>query len=158
MIELMGPICGTVFGGNARSQADGGFNSGGPSAGDGDRFEHRIDDGGDLRFPTAQPTGLLDEAEGPRRLRGRTIGIVAIIVVVIALLAGALYYTSRPNAPTYKIGACVLHSGDKVVGASCSMAGAFKIVSKVTDPSACPDTKNPYVSVDKTVYCLAPVQ
>jgi len=147
-----------VFGGNARGQADGGFANSGPSTGDGGRYDQRMDDGGDLRYPTSQPTGLLDEAGGPRRLRGRTIGIIAIIVVVVALLAGALYYTSRPNAPTYKIGACVQHDGDKVVGASCSMAGAFKIVSKVTDPSACPDTKNPYVSVDKTIYCLAPVQ
>ncbi|HKE67066.1 MAG TPA: hypothetical protein VKB59_20790 [Micromonosporaceae bacterium] len=99
-----------------------------------------------------------DGAHQSTRRWPRTVAVVAVVLLVIGLGAGALYYTSRPNAPTYEIGACVTHSGDKVVAAACSAPESYKIVSKVSDPSACPDTKNPYVSVnnDKTIYCLAP--
>jgi hypothetical protein len=93
--------------------------------------------------------------------RRRTAGIVAIVVLVIGLGAGALYYTSRPNPPSYQIGSCVQHSGDKVIGSSCNAPNSFKIVSKVTDASACSNTNDPYLYVgsDKsTVYCLSPTQ
>ncbi len=94
----------------------------------------------------------------PRRWT-RTAGIVAIVVIVIGLAAGALYYTSRPNAPSYQIGSCVQHSGEKVNGSACTAPNSFKIVSKVSDPSACPKANDPYLYLgnDKsTVYCLAP--
>ena len=97
-------------------------------------------------------------APEPRR-RTRTAGIVAIVVIVIGLAAGALYYTSRPNAPSYKIGSCVQHSGENVNGSACTAPNSFKIVSKVSDPSACPNSNDPYLYLgnDKsTVYCLAP--
>jgi len=101
-----------------------------------------------------------DDGPGRTRHTWRIAGIVAIVLLVIGLGAGALYYTSRPNSPSYQIGACVQHSGDKVVAASCSTPGSYKIVSKVTDPAACPNAKDPYVSLDndKTIYCLAPTQ
>jgi hypothetical protein len=111
--------------------------------------------GGAGATPGATDFGL---APGPRR-RTRTAGIVAIIVIVIGLAAGALYYTSRPNAPSYQIGSCVQHSGEKVNGAACTAPNSFKIVSKVSDPNACPNAKDPYLYLgnDKsTVYCLAP--
>lgn len=97
-------------------------------------------------------------APEPRRWT-RTAGIVAIVVIVIGLAAGALYYTSRPNAPSYQIGSCVQHSGEKVNGSACTAPNSFKIVSKVSDPSACPNANDPYLYLgnDKsTVYCLAP--
>jgi hypothetical protein len=89
----------------------------------------------------------------------RTAGIVAIVVIVIGLAAGALYYTSRPNAPSYQIGSCVQHTGEKVNGSPCTAPNSFKIVSKVSDPDACPDANDPYLYLDNdksTVYCLAP--
>ena len=97
-------------------------------------------------------------APEPRRWT-RTAGIVAIVVIVIGLAAGALYYTSRPNPPSYQIGSCVQHSGEKVNGSACTAPNSFKIVSKVSDPSACPNANDPYLYLgnDKsTVYCLAP--
>jgi hypothetical protein len=113
--------------------------------------------GGNGSTPGAADLGM---APGPRR-RTRTAGIVAIVVIVIGLAAGALYYTSRPNAPSYQIGSCVQHSGDKVNGAACTAPNSFRIVSKVSDPGACPNANDPYLYLDNnksTVYCLAPNQ
>lgn len=104
------------------------------------------------------PGADIKPAPEPRR-RTRTAGIVAIVVIVIGLAAGALYYTSRPNAPSYQIGSCVQHSGEKVNGSACTAPDSFKIVSKVSDPSACPNANDPYLylgSDKSTIYCLAP--
>jgi hypothetical protein len=104
------------------------------------------------------PGADIRPAPQPRRWT-RMAGIVAIVVIVIGLAAGALYYSSRPNAPSYQIGSCVQHSGEKVNGSACTAPNSFKIVSKVSDPSACPNANDPYLYLgnDKsTVYCLAP--
>ena len=137
------------------------------------RFESPFAPGDGVRIPTgtssftspgsvggdgAAPAADIRPAPAPRR-RTRTAGIVAIVVIVIGLAAGALYYTSRPNAPSYQIGSCVQHSGEKVNGSACTAPNSFKIVSKVSDPSACPNANDPYLYLgnDKsTVYCLAP--
>lgn len=141
------------------------------------RFDSPVAPGEGVRIPTGTSsfTSLGSGGEGggggrvapgpdirpapePRRWT-RTAGIVAIVVIVIGLAAGALYYTSRPNAPSYQIGSCVQHSGEKVNGSACTAPNSFKIVSKVSDPSACPNANDPYLYLGNdrsTVYCLAP--
>ena len=139
------------------------------------RFDSPFAPGDGVRIPTgtssfASPGSIGGDGGGvaagadvlpapkPRRWT-RTVGIVAIVVIVIGLAAGALYYTSRPNAPSYQIGSCVQHSGEKVNGAACTAPNSFKIVSKVSDPSACPNANDPYLYLGNdrsTVYCLAP--
>lgn len=114
---------------------------------------------GEAGRPGASPaTDGPGRAAEPRR-RARMVGIVALVVIVIGLAAGALYYTSRPNAPSYQIGACVQHTGEKVNGSACTAPNSFKIVSKVSDPNACPNANDPYLYLDSdksTVYCLSP--
>lgn len=84
-------------------------------------------------------------------------GYIAIAVLVVALGAGALYYTSRPNPPEYKVGSCVQESGGKAAEVSCSESGAFRIVSRVSDHAQCPDPAQPYATLSSggnSVLCL----
>jgi hypothetical protein len=142
------------------------------------RFDTPVPSGEGVRIPTGSSSftpaaaagtgdgrgaaGATDVGPAPEPRRWtRTAGIIAIVVIVIGLAAGALYYTSRPNAPSYQIGSCVQHSGEKVNGSACTAPNSFKIVSKVSDPSACPNANDPHLYLDNdksTIYCLAPNQ
>ncbi|HEY2795634.1 MAG TPA: hypothetical protein VGJ28_24950 [Micromonosporaceae bacterium] len=89
--------------------------------------------------------------------RLRLVGYLAIVVVVIALGVGALYYTSRTSPP--KVGSCVKQSGTGAVNVACSAPGAYQVVKSVSDNSLCPDYLNEpsltYESGGKTtVLCL----
>ncbi len=93
--------------------------------------------------------------EGISRLR--VIGYVSIALLVVLLGAGALYYTARPEPPTYKVGTCVREDGGKAVEAACSETGAYRIVSKVSDHAKCPNADQPYATLPGgSVLCLKP--
>jgi hypothetical protein len=90
----------------------------------------------------------------------RVVGYVLIVVAVIALGGGALYYTSRTDPP--KVGSCVTQSGTIAVSVSCSTSGAFKVSQKVAKVSDCADYLNePSLSYKEggkdVVLCLQPV-
>jgi hypothetical protein len=104
-----------------------------------------------------QPVNVIPDMPSQPRSKLRLIGYVAIVVAVIALGVGALYYTSRSSPPA--VGSCVKQSGTSAVNVSCSVPGAFKVVKSVTTASACPDYLNEpsltYESGGKTtVLCL----
>lgn len=118
-------------------------------------------------MPGVPPTGPAPYGVGPRPESGgkgnglKLFGWIALAVVIVLLGAGALWWSSRPNSPSYTIGSCVQKSGDGAVEVSCGAPNAYRIVSKVTDHSACPDQDNPYITLTgdtPTVYCLAPAQ
>jgi collagen type III alpha len=97
------------------------------------------------------------EPEAAPKNKLRLVGYLAIVVVVIALGVGALYYTSRTSPP--KVGSCVRQSGTGAVNVSCSAPGAYEVVKSVTDNTLCPDYLNEpsltYESGGKTtVLCL----
>ncbi len=113
------------------------------------------------------PLDPAGQAQHPDGLSGRSglpwkaIGYAAIALLVIALGAGALYYTSRPNAPTFKVNECVHESSGGAVAVACSSPGAFRIVSRVSDAAKCPDANQPHVKIDKadpatSIACLKP--
>jgi hypothetical protein len=104
-----------------------------------------------------QPVNVIPDMSSQPRSKLRLVGYVAIVVAVIALGVGALYYTSRSSPPA--VGTCVKQSGTSAVNVSCSVPGAFKVVKSVTTASACPDYLNEpsltYESGGKTtVLCL----
>jgi hypothetical protein len=109
-----------------------------------------------------EPAAGAQAAPHPRR-PWRIVGYIAIALLVVALGAGALYYTSRPNAPTFKVNECVQRSGDGAIAASCSAPGAYRVVSRVANRAQCPDKSQPYVllqNVDPAtaVVCLRPAR
>jgi hypothetical protein len=81
-------------------------------------------------------------------------GSIALALFVVLLGAGALYYTSRPNPPTYDVGSCVQESGGKADPVACSDPDAYQIISKQHDHSQCPDPNQPYATRNGTVLCL----
>jgi hypothetical protein len=121
----------------------------------------------DVDAPPGAPGGPTPFGPPPRPSSGgsgrglKIFGWVLLAVVILGIAATALWYTSRPNPPSYAIGSCVQKSGDGAVAVSCSAPNAYKIVLKVTDHTACPDQNNPYITLTgstPTVYCLAPAQ
>lgn len=98
----------------------------------------------------------------PRKGGGlRVFAWIALAVVIVGAGAFALWWSGHTPAPSYTIGSCVQKSGDGAVEVSCSTPNAYKIVSKVSDHSACPDQNNPYITLTgdtPSVYCLAPAQ
>lgn len=103
--------------------------------------------------PVAAPNSA-DESIEPAASGLKKWGYIAIALLVVLLGAGALYYTSRPNPPTYDVGNCVKESNGKAAEVPCSESDAYQIVSKVSDPSHCPDAKQPYATIDGSILCL----
>lgn len=81
-------------------------------------------------------------------------GYIALALFIVLLGAGALYYTSRPNPPTYDVGSCVQESGGKADPVSCSDPDAYQILSKQHDRSQCSDPNQPYATLNGSVLCL----
>jgi len=106
------------------------------------------------------PADLGIEMPRGRRHGLRVAGWVMLSVLVLGAIGTALWYTAQSNGPSYKVGTCVTKKGTGAVEVSCSAPGAYKVASKVTDVSTCPDTKQPYVKLTdsgRTTYvCLMP--
>jgi hypothetical protein len=94
----------------------------------------------------------------------RKLKLVLILVAVFVVLAGvatAVTLALGNTGDSLAVGNCVKQSGAKAVAASCSDGKAYRVVSKVTDPSKCPDTNQPFVQVSHKgskddVLCLRP--
>jgi hypothetical protein len=93
------------------------------------------------------------------RSKFRIVGYIVIVLAIVGLGAGALWYTSRTDPPA--VGTCVAQSGDVAIGAPCSQGGAFRVTKSVSDVSQCTDYLNQpslsYTSSGKQiVLCLEP--
>jgi hypothetical protein len=95
--------------------------------------------------------------------RWKKFGYIGVAIAVIGAGAYALYYTSRPNPPSFAVGSCLTEGGDgKPATASCSTAGAYQVVSRVADHAQCPDPNEQYIQLTggdaaTRVVCLKPV-
>jgi hypothetical protein len=87
-------------------------------------------------------------------------GAAVLLLIVVACVAGGLLIQARA-AGNYSIGSCVAPRDGKPHRVICESQGAFRVVSKVDDPSRC-DPQQPYIEVDhqphNTIYCLRPVR
>jgi hypothetical protein len=114
---------------------------------------------GNLRY---DEEGDLDGPPPGKRRRGLIIGVVVAAVMLIALAAvGVTYFMSSNSNTSFAVGSCVQKSGDKAVGAACSVNGAYQILSKVDSPTKCPDPAQPFVILQEKgkpdqVLCLKP--
>jgi hypothetical protein len=102
--------------------------------------------------PIAAPA--FGEEPAPSGSKLKKWGWIGLTLLIVLLAAGALYYTSRPNPPTYDVGTCVRESGGKAAATPCSDSSAYQIVSKVNNRSQCPDPKAPYATISGRVLCL----
>ncbi len=94
-----------------------------------------------------------------RRSKFRVVGYIVIVLAIVGLGAGALWYTSKTDPPA--VGTCVAQSGNVAIGAPCSQAGTYRVMKSVSDVSQCNDYLNQpslsYTSGGKQVIlCLEP--
>ena len=88
-----------------------------------------------------------------------TAVVGAVLLVVLVAVGITLALSGGGNS--YPVGACVKQSGGTAVKVSCGTSGAYKIVKKVNNQSACADANQPFVVLHRSgtpdqVLCLAP--
>jgi hypothetical protein len=95
--------------------------------------------------------------------RALTIGLVVTAVLVLLAVAGTgiVLALNNASANTFAVNSCVKKSGSSAVKASCSEGDAYRILSKVDNPTDCPDDKQPFVVLEHKgekdqVLCLRP--
>ncbi|MEV4753853.1 hypothetical protein AB0J86_01870 [Micromonospora sp. NPDC049559] len=102
----------------------------------------------------------------PKVRNGRVLlAVLAGAVLLLVIPLGTLWLLGKFGGGSDKgfnpeVGACVRQEGAKPAPANCSDAGAFKVVSKVSDKEKCADPAQPHIVVpnggDKSVLCLQP--
>ena len=114
--------------------------------------------------PSGGMYGSSTGAQPPvKKRRGAMVGLIVVVVLIVLAAGGAgvMYYLKGSGDANFAVGSCVKQSGNSAVSVSCSDKSAFKVVTKTSNQTNCPDQNQPFVVVEHDggqddVFCLRP--